>query len=128
MNAYEMFHSLMKVKEHVLTIKTKSDSLDKVDDVTAAQYGIQGEMTAIIDPLLELLSKICCAQAVDVKSSITTEVFSTYLPGEDKTLVWRYLYVNGNVLVEELAGWYHGEPNEQSTKDFSGPTNTAYFI
>ena len=62
------------------------------------------------------------------RKSITEDIHATYIVNEDKTVVWHNVYVDDEILTSELAGWYHGEPNEESTQSFSGPTNTAYFI
>lgn len=52
-------------------------------------------------------------------SKVTTEITTNYIPGEDITIVWQLLYVDGENIQRTIVGWYHGEPDEKSTKDFS---------
>ena len=51
--------------------------------------------------------------------AITTEITTNYIPGEDITIVWQLLYVGKENIQRTLVGWYHGEPDEESTMTFS---------
>ena len=125
MNTFEIYHELKKVKEHIQTIKTKSDSLD---DVTPAQYGIQDIMTSIIDELLELVSSRHYERQKQIECKVTDEVYGTYIPGEDKTAVWHNVYVDGELIVSQLVGWYCGEPDDKTTAEYSKSNNTGYYF
>ena len=125
MNTFELYHELKKVKEHIQTIETKSDSLD---DVTPAQYGIQDIMTAIIDDLLEIVSSRRYKRIKQIESKVTDEVYGTYIPGEDKTAVWHDVYVDGELIVSQLVGWYCGEPDDKTTAEYSKSNNTGYYF
>lgn len=50
---------------------------------------------------------------------ITAEITTNYIPAEDITIVWQHLYVGDESIQRTLVGWYHGEPDEKSTKTFS---------
>lgn len=52
-------------------------------------------------------------------SKITTEINTNYIPGEDITIVWQLLYVDGENIQRTIVGWYCGEPDEKSTETFS---------
>ena len=52
-------------------------------------------------------------------SKVTTEITTNYITGEDITIVWQLLYVDDENIQRTIVGWYHGEPDERSTKDFS---------
>lgn len=52
-------------------------------------------------------------------SRVTTEIVTNYIPNEDITVVWQLLYIDGENIQRTTVGWYHGEPDEKSTKDFS---------
>lgn len=61
-------------------------------------------------------------------SKITTEITTNYIPGEDITIVWQLLYVDGENIQRTLVGWYHGEPDENATKDFSHLTVMGQYL
>ncbi len=52
-------------------------------------------------------------------STIRTEITTDYIPGEDITIVWQHLYNGDEHFQRTIVGWYHGEPEEGSTKAFS---------
>ena len=124
MKKSEVFSKLLKVKEDVLAIKAYSDNQDELDRVVTAQYGIQDAMTSIVDELLMMLFQ------TDKKDQpkITEETYGTYLSGEDKTIVWHNVYVNGDLLTSELVGWYCGEPDDKSTEEYGRSNTTGYYI
>ena len=124
MKKSEVFNKLLKVKDNVQIIKDFSDNLNNIDDVTAAQYGIQDIMTEIVD---ELLTMLCLPDKKD-QPKITEETYGTYLSGEDKTIVWHNVYVNGDLVTSELVGWYCGEPDEKSTEEYGKSNTTGYYI
>jgi hypothetical protein len=59
---------------------------------------------------------------------ITEKVYTTYVEGEDKTIVWHELYFNGNLISTELTGWYCGEPNAETTSQYDKSNNTGYYL
>lgn len=61
-------------------------------------------------------------------SKVTTEITTNYIPTEDITIVWQLLYVDGENIQRTIVGWYHGEPDERSTKDFSHLTVMGQYI
>lgn len=52
-------------------------------------------------------------------SKARTEFSTDYIPGEDITIVWQHLYFGDEYVQRTVVGWYHGEPDEASTKTFS---------
>lgn len=52
-------------------------------------------------------------------STIKSEITTDYIPGEDITIVWQHLYNGDEHFQRTIVGWYHGEPEEGSTKAFS---------
>ena len=127
MNDYEIYDELMSVKDNLQDIKTHSDNWQDIDIVTKAQYAILDTMAKIIEPLVNLYSCRCYDRERAPESNLTEDIDATYIPGEDKTMVWRKLYLNGECIVEELTGWYHGEPNQKTTEEYSYSKHTAYF-
>ena len=127
MNTYELYYKLMRVKDSLHNIKAKSGILDKVDEVTTAQYNVQDTMADIIDDLLVLVSSKCDDPFVQLKAIVTDKVYATYIPQEDKTVVWHDIYVNDECILSQLTGWYCGEPNDSYTLDYDQSRNTAYF-
>lgn len=126
MNAYEIYHKLKCIEGHLHTIKTKGDSIDALDDVTTSQYSIQDTMADIIEDLLVLISSKCDDPFVQLKGIVTDKVYATYIPQEDKTVVWHDVYVNDECILSQLTGWYCGEPCDSYTLDFDKSNNTAY--
>lgn len=61
-------------------------------------------------------------------SKVRDEYRTTYIPSEDVTIVWQELYLDDEPLQTSLVGFYYGEPDEQSTKDFSNMPLTAQFL
>ena len=60
--------------------------------------------------------------------TITTEIVTTYIPTEDITVVWQLLYVGDENIQRTIVGWYHGEPDDESTKTFSHLGVMAQYI
>lgn len=59
---------------------------------------------------------------------ITDETYTTYIAGEDKTIIWYNTYFNGELLSSEVVGWYYGEPDAEATKRYGSSNLTAYFV
>ena len=66
--------------------------------------------------------------ALSTTELITEQIYTTYIAGEDKTIVWHDLYFNGSLISSELAGWYCGEPNEEATYQYSKSNNIGYYL
>lgn len=50
---------------------------------------------------------------------MTTSLWSyeeTYAPSTDITFVLKHTYNNGQIVVTECIGWYHGGPDKTSTE------------
>ena len=67
----------------------------------------------------------------DVK--IYTEIETSYIPSDDITIVWQnmYKYVEGEgdeLIQRNLVGWYHGEPDDNTTPHYSNAPLTACFV
>lgn len=59
--------------------------------------------------------------------NVRYEFYTTYLPTEDITVVWQDLIVDNECIQRSLVGFYYGEPDEQSTENFSNMPLTAQF-
>lgn len=53
---------------------------------------------------------------------------TSYIPEQDKTVIWQHLYIKDELFQTILIGWYFGEPDEKTTKDFSYHANVAQFL
>lgn len=58
---------------------------------------------------------------------ICHEIYPTYIPHEDITVVWQDVFLEGNCIQRSLVGFYYGEPDEKATADFSNMPLTAQF-
>ncbi len=54
-----------------------------------------------------------------------TETKAVYSPEADITIIMKYLYSNGELIAEEVIGFYHGEPNDKDTETYSTKGTTA---
>lgn len=61
-------------------------------------------------------------------NKIETEVFTSYIPDEDKTIVWQSMYVNGEHVQQALIGWYCGEPDEAVTAQYANMPLIGQYI
>lgn len=54
---------------------------------------------------------------------IYTEITTSYIPGDDITIIWQDMYKTDDEKVTRIqrlvVGWYYGEPNDNSTAFFS---------
>lgn len=124
----KVYHELMNIKGYLQDIETYADDLNGVDIVTKAQYGIQDAMTRITDELLEIVSSKCYERSIHIEHDVRHHVYSTYIPGEDKTAVWRDIYVGDELISSQLTGWYCGEPDDKTTEEYSKPNSTGYYL
>lgn len=65
---------------------------------------------------------------VIMANKIETEVYTSYIPGEDKTIVWQSMYVNGEHVQQALIGWYCGEPEDEVTKQYANMPLIGQYI
>ena len=54
---------------------------------------------------------------------IYTEIYTSYIPNEDITIVWQCMYQTDGKTIEciqrALVGWYCGEPDDRVTPDYA---------
>ena len=48
-----------------------------------------------------------------------TELEQGYIPEMDVTIIWEYTYQNGELIKEQIVGYYHGEPNNYNLKQYA---------
>lgn len=65
------------------------------------------------------MAKMNVAATVETIVEVRTELHVTYILAEDATVVWQYLFVGEECIQRTIVGWYHGEPDECGTKQFS---------
>ena len=62
-----------------------------------------------------------------------TEIETSYIHGDGVTIVWQnmYKYIEGigdELIQRNLVGWYHGEPDDNTTPHYSNAPLTANFV
>lgn len=63
---------------------------------------------------------VACNDLYDpMNVGLKENVWTSYLRGDDRTIVWKTLYLDGDIIQESLVGWYFGEPSDETTKEFS---------
>ena len=124
MKKHEVFSKLLKVKEDVQVIKNYNYQTEAIEKYATAQRNIQENMAQIVDDLLAWMFQ----SVKEDEPSITDEVYGAYVPGEDKTVVFHNVYVNGELIVSQLVGWYCGEPDAEATKSYGKSNSTAYYF
>lgn len=57
----------------------------------------------------------------NVKSEVIVraEVYTSYVPAEDVTIVWQILLVGDECAQRALVGWYCGEEDPELTKQYA---------
>lgn len=57
----------------------------------------------------------------NVKSEVIVraEVYTSYVPAEDVTIVWQTLFVGDECVQRALIGWYCGEEDPVITKQYA---------
>ena len=63
---------------------------------------------------------------VDVNIELTLDI--SYIPNEDITIVWQFMYIGNRVAQRTIVGWYHGEPNSEDTKRYANGNITSYYL
>lgn len=100
----------------------------QVDDYTVAQIASQETMMCIIDDVIDALSR-------KFPMKLKREIQATYVEEIDCTVVWQYMYleeerhgqpdIDHEPVQQTILGWYHGEPDDESTKRYSSSTITG---
>lgn len=59
---------------------------------------------------------------------VRAEIHTTYVHDEDVTIVWQNLIVGDECIQRALIGWYCGEPDLETTKQYSNMPLIGQFI
>lgn len=59
-------------------------------------------------------------------ANIEIKISTNYSFVADRTFIIEETYTNGELLSEEVIGFYSGEPNEEDTKLFAHKTKATY--
>lgn len=59
---------------------------------------------------------------------LTTEVTTSYIPGDDITIIWQDMFLNGEHVQRSLIGWHYGETSEVEIKEYGNMPLTAQFF
>ena len=65
------------------------------------------------------MAKMPVTATIETIVDIRTELYATYVPCEDVTVVWQHMYVGEEFIQRIIVGWYCGEPDAESTEQFS---------
>lgn len=65
------------------------------------------------------MPKMSVKATIETTTEVHTEIATNYIPDEDVTIVWQFLYVGEELIQRTLVGWYHGSPDEHGTEMFS---------
>lgn len=65
------------------------------------------------------MAKMPVTATIETTVEVHTEIHTSYIPEEDATIVWQYLFVGEECIQRTIVGWYHGSPDERGTKTFS---------
>lgn len=57
-----------------------------------------------------------------------TETETVYSAEADTTFIMNYTYRNGDLVAEEVIGFYHGKPNDEDTKTYATKGTVAITI
>lgn len=55
-----------------------------------------------------------------------TEIYTAYAPNTDMTFIMQDTYEGDEIKATECIGWYHGEPDDKSTKTFIGKLKATF--
>ena len=61
-------------------------------------------------------------------NELKTEIYTTYVEGYDRTIVWQEMYIGEEPLQTAILGWYYGQPNDEATKQFSDSSIIAQYF
>lgn len=59
---------------------------------------------------------------------VRTEIDTSYIPGDDITIVWQIMFVGDELIQRTLAGWYYGEADPAVTAQYANLPLTAQYI
>jgi hypothetical protein len=59
---------------------------------------------------------------------VRTEVDTSYIPGDDITVVWQLMFVGDELVQRSLVGWYYGEADPAITPQYASLPLTAQYI
>lgn len=68
------------------------------------------------------------AEIVDSRVIDGTEIETGYIPEMDMTVIIQYTYRNGELITEQIVGFYHGKPDDEMTKEFSTKGTVAVLM
>ena len=97
---------------------SKEEALNKFDEML-----LDGGYRDMMETVEDFTSEVVSYQVVD-----GTEIEPVYSPEADITFLMKYTYRNGEVIAEEVIGFYHGEPNDKDTEEYSAKGTSAILI
>lgn len=59
---------------------------------------------------------------------LNTEIYTTYVEGYDRTIVWQEMYLGDEHLQTAIVGWYYGKPSDEATKRYSDSSIIAQYF
>lgn len=98
-------------------------SSQHIDDANFAQSRI-----AVLSKLKVALNEPIGDGIAAETFCVRTEVATSYLPSEDVTVIWKYMYIDDECLTRTIVGFYHGEPDDKATEMFSSQPLTAEYL
>jgi hypothetical protein len=95
-----------------------------------AEMGVDSDLDAVKELSTRLTNKFYYHpdNKHNMIKAIRYDTYPVYLPTEDITVVWQDMWFEEDCIQRSLVGFYYGEPDDESTKDFSNMPLTAQFF
>jgi len=95
-----------------------------------AEMGVDDDLDAIAELSTRLANKFYYRpeRKNHIIKQIYHEVYATYIPTEDITVVWQDVLFEGDCIQHSIVNFYYGEPDDASTAEFLNMSFTAQFF
>lgn len=105
-----------------------NDTIMSAKEIAIEDYNSCAEVVATRDILANEMCELVREENSTQHEGVSTRVYPTYIPSEDKTVVWQDLFVNGELVQTIITGWHYGEPDRNTLKDYGYNNNVAHFM
>lgn len=109
----------MNIREAIL--KTVEDRIENIFLDYQNLLNIQSGDIAPWDALAldEATEKVADIIAVVLSKQPRKVLEQGYIKDMDVTVIWEYVYADGELTSEKIVGFYHGEPSEENLKTYA---------
>ena len=118
MNEYTIVARETTIGTFYIRANTEEEALSKFKEMT-----VDGGYRDMMEDVESFDAQIVDHTIIDGK-----EIETLYCPEGDMTFIMEYTYKRGEMIAEQVIGYYHGEPNENCTEKYKDKGTFCLFV